>query len=416
MKDLRQRYEDVAYRALPIAHAHPGHLSALARLFGLSPNVGESISVLEIGCADGTNLRSIAGNLPNAHLLGIDISTEQIRHGVATNHMLGITNVELVSADIREHDLADLRFDYIIAHGVLSWVPDEVKGRLFQVCRDHLDPTGVAYISYNTFPGWAMHQCLMELVSLEIDGSTRDASALHQQVMRMLDDLDEALQPAPGTHVELLRTEMQLLRSQHPRTLFHDEFELVNDPCYFLQFIEWAREHKLAYVSDAILGTLWPGAMGESLRRVLKRRGADRVSDEQYVDFVINRRFRMSILCAEEARPGNTIDPAAVKGMLVNAPVESRSAGSITPKKELLFESASGTSIGVGEGANQAALQYLSANPARFVGWKELITAVEAAGFTVDDRTESILAGFILELAALGLASLSTMPRPVPVL
>jgi cyclopropane fatty-acyl-phospholipid synthase-like methyltransferase len=150
---LEARYNQVLYTGYAQSDTHPGRLATLARLFGMSPAPPEGCRVLDIGCGDGINLISIAQSLPNSSCVGIDLSERTIALGCAIVTEVGLTNVTLMKMDIMDITPEFGAFDYIIAHGLYSWIPDGVRDRLLAVCRQNLAPQGVAYISYNTYPG-----------------------------------------------------------------------------------------------------------------------------------------------------------------------------------------------------------------------------------------------------------------------
>ena len=55
-------------------------------------------------------------------------------------------------------------FDYIIVHGIWSWVPDVVKDKILNICSRNLSDRGIAYVSYNTYPGWKRLEQLRDIM------------------------------------------------------------------------------------------------------------------------------------------------------------------------------------------------------------------------------------------------------------
>ncbi len=146
---------------------HPGNLACHARLFGLQPADIETCRVLEIGCGNGINLLSLAQILPGAQFIGIDDVQRQIEHGIQIAQAIGCSNVEL-----RAMSVADLheqlgKFDYILCHGVYSWVPPEIAAHVLRAIQTCLKPQGVAYISYNIYPGWHLRGIVREIMCRE---------------------------------------------------------------------------------------------------------------------------------------------------------------------------------------------------------------------------------------------------------
>ena len=120
-------YDLVPYSSHPFPQTHPDHLAALARLFGLAPPAVGDCRVLELGCASGGNLIPMAEQLPDSELVGVDLSARQIEDGRKALKATGLKNIQLRHASITDVDSTWGKFDYIICHGVYSWVPDEVQ-------------------------------------------------------------------------------------------------------------------------------------------------------------------------------------------------------------------------------------------------------------------------------------------------
>ena len=150
---IASQYDDLPYESKPFTKSHPAMLAGIARLFGLDAPKLETARVLELGCASGGNLIPHAVRYPRASFLGIDIGAHQVddAHKRIAAHKL--KNVEVRCQSITEIDQDAGKFDYIIAHGVYSWVPAPVRESLLRICHDNLKPDGLAYVSYNVYPG-----------------------------------------------------------------------------------------------------------------------------------------------------------------------------------------------------------------------------------------------------------------------
>jgi SAM-dependent methyltransferase len=158
-------YDEVPYDSYPFAQSHPFRLATQARLFGMTPTHPRRARVLELGCASGGNLLPLAEVFPEATIVGLDASARQIEQGHEAIRVLGYKNIELRHANILDIDESLGTFDYIIAHGVYSWVPDDVQRKLLDICSKNLAEQGVAYVSYNTFPGWRLRGMIRDLMS-----------------------------------------------------------------------------------------------------------------------------------------------------------------------------------------------------------------------------------------------------------
>ncbi|WZB65611.1 class I SAM-dependent methyltransferase [Achromobacter xylosoxidans] len=134
--------------------------------------------VLELACAAGGNLIPFAVAHPNAQVIGIDLSPEQVNAGREVVEKLGLRNLDLRALSITDIDDSLGKFDYIICHGVFSWVPPVVREAILRVCRDNLAPEGIAFISYNVYPGWKTSDILRDAMQLNSFSATTPAEKL----------------------------------------------------------------------------------------------------------------------------------------------------------------------------------------------------------------------------------------------
>ena len=154
-------YDAVPYQSNPFPQSQPDGLAVAARLFGLQPALPSQANVLELGCASGGSLIPLAARYPDARFLGIDFSTAQVSAAQRQIAALRLTNIRIEQGDITNFSIAE-KFDYILCHGVYSWVPEATRAAILRLCRDGLTNYGVAYISYNTYPGWRLRQVVRE--------------------------------------------------------------------------------------------------------------------------------------------------------------------------------------------------------------------------------------------------------------
>src|SRR3954464_7029764 len=134
----------------------------MGTLYGMDPAPVSACRVLELGCGDGGNLVPMAYFLPASHFAGVDLAGDAVAAGRRMAADLKLRNIALEQADLR--DVEEGEFDYIVAHGLYSWIPADVRDRLMAICREMLAPRGVAYISYNTWPGRHARHILREMM------------------------------------------------------------------------------------------------------------------------------------------------------------------------------------------------------------------------------------------------------------
>lgn len=299
---IRERYAEVTYPGGAFAKTHPARQAIIGRLFGVPVSDVQQARVLEIGCAQGFNLLPLAAQLPGAHFVGVDLSEPELARGRDLAHAAGLTNIEFICADLRAFTPVPGSFDYIIAHGVLSWVPDDAKAALFALIQHALAPSGIAYVSYNTYPGWKQREAVRELMLMHIGTLETPAERLGA-AQQSLASLDALLHGRSESHAAYTREIIADMRRKQTGHFYHDELEDTNDPCYFLQFAAWAAEHGLAYLAEAEWESMFPELLPADARAVLKSFAGDRLRLEQHLDFLRNRSFRCSLLVHDRQQP-----------------------------------------------------------------------------------------------------------------
>src|SRR5512141_894057 len=145
-------YDAVSYPGLPFSQTHPDRRATIAALYDFPAAPPERCRVRELGCGDGGHLIPMAYLLPESTFLGLDAAGSAVAQGREQISALGLTNVSLSHVDLL--DASNLgTFDYVIAHGLYSWVPPAVQERVLAITSEVLAPNGIAYVSYNAHPG-----------------------------------------------------------------------------------------------------------------------------------------------------------------------------------------------------------------------------------------------------------------------
>ena len=320
---LRQSYDQLPYVSEAQLHSHPDHLAALGRLAGLETASPEACRVLEIGCGDGGNLLPMAWYLRSSQFLGLDLSPVQIEAGCQQARALGLDNLELRVESIL--DLADdgTPFDYILVHGVFSWVDEMVQERILALCGNALAPHGVALVTYNTLPGWHLRTLVRDLM-LHHTREIEDPLEKVRQGVAWVELLAEHLGRGNDEQAALLRGARAHLAelSRHPSHIFHEYFEENNRPIYFEDFVSRAEAHGLQYLGDAEQELARPANLDPLLAERLAPLAEDRLAYEQSLDFLVNRAFRRSLLCRAGRKLDHPPSTERVPELWVASPVE----------------------------------------------------------------------------------------------
>ena len=311
--DVQQTiYSELGYKSMPFPYTTPATLEAYAALVGISAPNPKTARVLELGATYGGNIISQALFNPDATFVGIELSQEQVEKGNEVIANAGLTNVSLVQSDIASIGSEIGTFDYIIAHGVYSWVDDGVKEALLRLIDEHLAEDGIAYISYNTYPGWHTMEEVRQLMMFSnrdkaqfnhkekvLHGKTI-GSIVGSQILKY-DNLKERNSKFLGA----LRSVMQ----KDEYYVGHDHLEPNNDPVYFYQFNDHLGAHNLAYLCDADLTLSMVRSFDADIADTLDKLALnDHVAQEQYLDFMLDTTFRKSIICKAKHAESVTYD------------------------------------------------------------------------------------------------------------
>ena len=311
--DVQQTiYSELGYKSMPFPYTTPATLEAYAALVGISAPNPKTARVLELGATYGGNIISQALFNPDATFVGIELSQEQVEKGNEVIANAGLTNVSLIQSDIASIGSEIGTFDYIIAHGVYSWVDDGVKEALLRLINEHLAEDGIAYVSYNTYPGWHTMEEVRQLMMFSNRDKTQfnhKEKVLHGKTIGSIvgsqilkyDNLKERNSKFLGA----LRSVMQ----KDDYYVGHDHLEPNNDPVYFYQFNDHLAAHNLAYLCDADLTLSMVRSFDADIADTLDKLAPnDHVAQEQYLDFMLDTTFRKSIICKAKHAESVTYD------------------------------------------------------------------------------------------------------------
>lgn len=339
-----QAYEELAYPSGAFAQMHPERLATIATLFGMQAAPVERCRVLELGCGNGASLIPFAHALPHASFLGIDITPAAIRAAHAMAAALGLRNADFRCANILEIDSSLGAFDYILCHGVYSWVPPEVREKLLAICGDALAPSGVAYISYNTRPGGDLRVMLREMMRYHIPVDGPLAERLHQ-ARALVEFLAEA-KSGNDNYQRLLQWQRERIERLPDALLYHDDLSESHQPVYFHQFVTHAAQHGLQFLGEADFYEMGEQRFPPAVREKLAMLG-DRVTvREQYMDFLCGRAFRQTLLCRADQRLQRPIQPESLSALHFSSPAEPISAHpAIAGESEEEFRAAENASV-----------------------------------------------------------------------
>ncbi len=396
-------YDAVPYQSHPYATTRPANLYTVGTLFGVSAPDFRTARVLELGCAGGNNLIPLAFQYPDGHYTGIDFSERQIEAANETVSALELNNIEFIARPFADLPSLD-KFDYIICHGVYSWVDDDARNQILDICRDNLVENGLAVISYNTLPGWNMVRSLREMMMYhaEMFDDTVEKVSQAVELLRFIRDNN-----AEGSSYRaVIDSELEVLGTQSISYVSHDHLESENSQFYFHEFAGALAQHGLRYVGDSNISRMYvdnlPEAAAEKLKTV-----TDILRQEQYMDFLSNRRFRSSIVCPLAATVNRNLRQEAIHDFYLSSVIKPDEADLTGESTDIGFRDSNGNVVFTAHNKEAAAVFCELAESRRPIKSDDL---VDMAARNLDDADSAALKAIVeqfgLQLALKGFINL----------
>jgi methyltransferase-like protein/SAM-dependent methyltransferase len=293
-------YDEVPFPSQALPQTQPDRMAAIGILFGMNPPPANRCRVLELGSATGGNLLPMAEHFPESHFVGVDYARVQVQAAERAASLLRLNNIEFHHADINSLDDRLGKFDYIICHGVYSWVSNDLQRQILQLVKRSLTPQGIAYVSYNTNPGWYLRLMLREMMLMYAPPGGTAVSRLAKG-RALLEFFAKAGERQKNSYGELLKIEAQSILKQPDGYIYHEYYESDNRPLYFHQFMEQAQAAGLLYLGEAAVATMFASNFGPKAEQYLKDLCPDLISIEQHLDILRTRGFRQTLLCHPDA-------------------------------------------------------------------------------------------------------------------
>lgn len=305
-------YDIFPYESYPFAHTHPENLFAYGKLLGLDAPHFSKCRYLELGCAEGGNLIPSALDNPDAEFIGIDLSEKQIDEANRQVRDLGLENIKFYAMDIMDFDKSHGKFDYITGHGVFSWVPEQVRGKIMEICKNQLKDNGIGYLSYNVMPGWSSFRTLREMMMLHSRGAKNHEDKVNKckQLIQFL----YQMMPEEDTMRPAVEKVMKAISGKHETYFMHEYLDEDNRQYYFLDFNEILEKNDLKYLGDCDLWTMYMDNLPAKQAGILKQIN-NPLQQEQYADFIRRRQFRTTMFCRKNARIKQNISLNKMKGL-----------------------------------------------------------------------------------------------------
>src|SRR5436190_10016696 len=333
----------------------------------------------------------MAHRLPQSEFFGIDSASRAIAEGNQTIDDLSLDNVRLQQLDLMEFATNDVAFDYIIAHGVYSWVPDPVRDRILAICSECLSQNGIAYVSYNTYPGGHIRDMVREMMLFHVRG----ASDVEQKIAqgRALLKFLASSKKEPDLYRDLLEKELEHAVEYSDAAFYHDDLNPLTRPIYFHQFVKHAAAHGLQFLGDAMFNEMQPEEYEPAVMTALRELDNDVLAREQYLDFLMGRRFRRTLLCRREVSLDHKIQPGVIANFYAASEAQPKSSKLNVCSSDIEeFRTAKGASISASRPLVKAALLHLHQRWPQAIHFSGLLGAARRLVPEESDENENVTA------------------------
>jgi len=360
--------------------------------------------MLELGCASGGNIIPLALRFPGSRFHGVDLAERHVRDGAARIAALDLSNIRIEQGDIATLDLAGERFDYIVCHGVYSYVPPPVQDAILRICAENLADNGIAYVSYNVYPGWHLRSVTRDML-VYLAGAEADPKQRAGKARALLDGIANATR-AGGAYGDAQRSEAKALLDTDDSYILSEFLGGPNVPCHFHEFAAKAEGFGLAYLCETGLqhSTPAPEQLAAAVP-VLGLSAGNPIAVEQWADFFSGRSFRRTLLVkvAQAAKIKRTLLPERAKGLHVSGQFTCTE----TSKGTWVFSDEQGGSLSTKSEVVYRAIQKLSAAFPATRSARELAAEVRAG------EQERAILDTVFKMILAGLVDVSSVPLRV---
>lgn len=402
-------FNELPYDSYPFADTQPANLAAIATLYGLTPPAVATARVLELGCASGGNIIPLAARFPAARFTGLDLSPRHVELAAARIATLGLDNIDVRQGDLAEPGMIEGDYDYILCHGVFSWVSPAAQDAILRICSDNLAPQGIAYVSYNVLPGWQLRRIVRDIFQFDDDAgrSIPDRVARGRWLLEQLAKGSNRKSP----YGQLLRQETAQLSAQSDSYIMGEFLVDENSPCYFHEFAARARAAGLEFLSETNLPSSIPEHVNPHLDHLLRAMsGPDVLMFEQYFDFLQGRQFRQTLFV--KAANTASIQRKPDRRRLANLHFSSRLRLDATAGngRDMTLKDPNGVKITTNDPAVAKAFDFLGRSWPDTCSLRDLIGVLDTVDGLARNDLMTRLLDALLRIVLTGLGSISAVP------
>jgi SAM-dependent methyltransferase/methyltransferase-like protein len=400
-------YDQLPYPSYTFPKSFPDRLATMAALYGIEAADPSSCRLLELGCGDGTNLLAMAYTTLESRFTGIDLSKVHIEKARRSAEWIGANNASFLQADVSEFDPKSLgEFDYIVTHGLFSWVPEHVRASILRIYSECLAAKGIGYISYNAFPGAHIRRMLWEMMRFHSDGEKGPAERVKKA--REIAVLIAESVDADTPYGAVLQREVEKIIAREDQGLFHDDLENLNQPFYFYEFVERLKQNGLRYFAEADPEPGIERLSTKQIDRINEVSDHDTVRREQLLDFIRGQRFRCSLFCRDSVLPLDNVSHEALDSLLLTTRLEQ----DVSSTDSVTFVGPNGQKIELNHPLTITVLKNLKNEWPRAVPFRQALDAISDPGIVGTDDDLATCRRYLFDLFNVELVEIHCFQAP----
>ena len=330
---------DTVYPDRFFSELSPVWLNYVAAIGGGCPiRLDRRFTYLELGCACGTSLIANAAAFPQGEFHACEFNAAHVEQARRHAAALGADNIafhEVPFQALLSRDLPPL--DFIVLHGVYSWVSAPVRQAILQIVHRRLRPGGLVYLSYNCLPGWSAEAPLRKLL-IEISAAeTGDTRHRAERALRSLQRLSGqklryfTANPAAAAAVDAYA-------GSPSSYLVHEFLNEAWEPFYASDVADELDQAGARFLGSATLVDNYPDLVvsGQAAAAIAELRTERQ--RQLAVDFAVNRRFRRDVFVRGGAGRGGAADGRHLGATVIGSlDPEGIAAKTVVPRGAIAF-------------------------------------------------------------------------------
>lgn len=283
-------------------HGHYGELSPslinfALLLAGVMPPKAEKPTYLELGFGQGLSV-NIHAATHNGEFWGTDMNPAHAANAQSLALAAG-SGARLYDQSFEELAQRDdlPQFDYIVLHGIWSWVGEAAQAAICDIIRDRLKVGGAVYVSYNALPGWAPIMPVRHLLSLFAETGAGDSQGVFGRAEAAF-AFAQSLPDAGARYFAanpVAKTRLDSIAKQNRTYVIHEYLNRHWSPANFSEVEARMASAKMRFAASAsILDHVPHLNLTPDQQKILNGIGQP-VLRETVRDYMVNQQFRRDI-------------------------------------------------------------------------------------------------------------------------